>query len=1317
MAANLCDDEYIWSLCSAATLARISQTCGEEGELPATLWQQAHTAHAQDDLDGTIVLGALALKSLTDDGIKAKFRDYGYNWCFLLEKKWLLIREDAVKDCLKAAWTKFLQLSSSYHADWYRSLDTENLQSRHGYQKSRSEKDWDKCYLIGTIVVSATENRCDEAYATSQLGALTYARGYNASDHSVRKAMFELCLRYQEKAVSVFKEDEPVNYGVYYGYIAHSHAMLWEIEQTEFRERFQHCNDAIEVFGKTLSLLGSENKAWLGCSDRLARLYWARWKETYKDQDADSGLRVFESILQLHPNNPYARSGLSELYNQRANNIVMANAQRRNETDKSLELLENLIVDTSDQDEALPSRLGKCSGVLAERFAYDGSVQDIDIAIELQKTAIGLQQTNQASVWFHHAQLSHYWQRRYYHTRIPNDLQIAEEAARDSIRTAGRVASSRARGLEELACIQSISYQRGNRQNDTSVINDAISNFREAMSLRPDWRSVVLLRNLGEALLLRFDCGGGYQEAAEGIVYLREAVDILRRQSGKGSNQQEIFALSALARALMKRYHRFSGKDDLDESIRPARFTLTLMDEEHVQSTDLVADLCFALGLRYELDRKDVDIDEAQQRAETAISYLSERASPSERFRLGNTLGQIFLRKYRVTEAPRSILKAVEHFQNCLKPTSSPLDSFAVEVKLSAKENLAQAFRIRAVTNKSLDYYSEALKFYLRLLAECNSDPSQRHLHLTILDCTAEVALAVWKLAWGNGKGPTSQLPETRNYGLVARRAFRQLLEHGKGQPSMIINAAAELAQLHYLLDKDLHNASRYSSLALNLLDATMLGLNRLDCLRLAKRFSYLTSMNLCYSVLGNKTIEKALQDFEAARTLIWNRQMDDKSPVNSLKECHMELATQFEQLRMQLAGSREPISRLDTDRMKYTAPDYYQIALEYNEILKRIRSQKGFADFLLTPSSVQDLQNLACDGSIAVVNVTPWYSHAILIRHDSIANIELPIRDHDGKECHEGFEVALKQVTHDLPAATNVLGQVMQWLWDGIAKPILDALGFKKTTDGSTLPRMWWLTTGWLNVLPIHTAANFSDTPGANIVDSVMDRVVSSYVPNLRALKFARGRHTTLWNNEQAEKMLLVQMLETPGYDTLPNSRKEIAEVARIVGGSFSCIQRENPTRKIVMADMEQVSLMHFVCHGVADADDPTKSRLLLADHVISPFDVRACHKANLDKCQLAYLSACETAMTRNPALKDEGIHIADAVLMAGVPNVIATWWRVVDEESVSMAVGFYENLVDDDGLFSTARSARAVHAAAKILRDKGTNPFIWGAYVHFGA
>ena len=1318
MATVLCDDDYIWSLCSLSTLAVISRIRGPQDQLAASLWQQTQTAGKQahktdkvEDLDQAIVLGALAIRCLNDELVKRNFRQYGYNWCYLLEKKWLMSRDDENRTRLVAAWKKFFQIASSHFSDAHRVLDTEKLQDRHGYQKTPSNENWEKCFQIADIQIEAAHGRREEAYATSQLGVLAYSRGLGASDFETRKAMFESGLIYQEKAVSLRQSDDLVNLGIYYGHIAWNHAKLWGIEQIKLTERLEHCNIAIEIFEKTIDLLGIENGAWENCSEMLARLYWGRWQETSKSSDAESGIKIFESILTIHPNNSHVQSGLAMLRNQRAHDKVMLNFQRREESDRSLQMLQNVIVNTAHTDTNLPSRLGRCSSILEERFTYDGCLQDIDVAIELQITALNLPQIASGDIYYYYAELSKYWQKRYYHTRIPSDLASGEEAARSAVKAAGHTPAFLEAGLIQLARTKMISYQFGITDNDR-VIDDAISDFREAMALRPERRSNNLLLNIGAALLAKFQVGGSYQAASESIEYLREAVDILRGQKGKGNDPFESTTMSTLAHALATRYQRLSGKEDIDEAIRLYRKLVEDLDEEHVAWIGYVIDLCFALGLRYALTLDGVDIAEAQQRGEYAISNVNERTSLNSKLRLENMLGMIFSRKFTVNKDMKDIEAAISHFKSCQELASAPRGVLDADMRKVATGNLTQALRVKTLSTKARNDYMAAIQFYTHVISEYRKNKTQPSL--TIFESLADVALSFWRQGGNSGSN------ETPASGFVALRAFQHILQNEK-TPIQKIDPAIQAAELSYFLSKDREGAKMYSKVAVNsLIEAATLGLSRLDHLRLIKRFSNVPSVGLCYSILGQDAPERALQEFESARTLVWNRLLDDKSPADSLTTQHPELAQKFDVLRAQLAERREPISHYDTDRMKFAAPDYYRVALEYTDLLLQIRKLNGFEDFLLTPSNVQFMQGLARDGPIAVVNITPWYSHAILIQGTNIHNIGLPVRNQDCIDNHKRFEEALRKESQDLPAATNLLGQVMQSMWEGIAKPILDALGFEKPTTKGPLPRMWWVTAGWLNVLPIHAAAMFSDSPGGTILDSVMDRVVSSYVPNLRALQFARKKRDTTTQRLHPPDLgiaLFVQMPKTPGHDPLTNAEREVDEAIRIVGKSYESVRCDRPRRNQVLQEMQSATIMHFVCHGIADGDDPTKSRLLLSDHVTAPFDVRAWHKAKLDNCRLAYLSACETAMTKNLALKDEALHIADAVLVAGVPDVIATWWRVVDEESVSLASGFYENLVDECGGLDTARSGRAIHAVAKSLRDGGTNPFIWAAYVHFGA
>ena len=90
------------------------------------------------------------------------------------------------------------------------------------------------------------------------------------------------------------------------------------------------------------------------------------------------------------------------------------------------------------------------------------------------------------------------------------------------------------------------------------------------------------------------------------------------------------------------------------------------MDTDNVKSIDHVCDLCYALGLRYEISPNEQDAEEAQQRAETARTYLRDSASPSDILRLENALGMVFLRKYNEKRDPVSLTNCLRSVNSCI---------------------------------------------------------------------------------------------------------------------------------------------------------------------------------------------------------------------------------------------------------------------------------------------------------------------------------------------------------------------------------------------------------------------------------------------------------------------------------------------------------------------------------------------------------------------------------------------------------------------------------------------------------------------------
>jgi hypothetical protein len=88
---------------------------------------------------------------------------------------------------------------------------------------------------------------------------------------------------------------------------------------------------------------------------------------------------------------------------------------------------------------------------------------------------------------------------------------------------------------------------------------------------------------------------------------------------------------------------------------------------------------------------------------------------------------------------------------------------------------------------------------------------------------------------------------------------------------------------------------------------------------------------------------------------------------------------------------------------------------------------------------------------------------------------------------------------------ARHTVLDVLGWLWDAAAEPVLARLGHTgDRKSGDPWPRVWWCPTGPLSVLPIHAAGHHPRyrTTATRNTDCVLDRVISSYTPTLTALR-----------------------------------------------------------------------------------------------------------------------------------------------------------------------------------------------------------------------
>jgi hypothetical protein len=447
---------------------------------------------------------------------------------------------------------------------------------------------------------------------------------------------------------------------------------------------------------------------------------------------------------------------------------------------------------------------------------------------------------------------------------------------------------------------------------------------------------------------------------------------------------------------------------------------------------------------------------------------------------------------------------------------------------------------------------------------------------------------------------------------------------------------------------------------------------------------------------------------------VMFSQILDARSDLTDLRQAHRQLADEFTRCREALdrpgnasglsAGRIDPTAaaQLDADARRAAAS-------EFERVLEDIRALPGFQRFLAA-RRVTELLPAATDGPIVLLNIAALRCDALILTPDAVDVLPLPGVDPDtAVDQVDAFLNALNEV-HDgvtspaaCAAAAQVLAAVLGWLGDHITSPVLDHLGYTAPPDGAPWPRVWWCPAGVLSLLPMHAAGHHHPSS----TDAVIDRVISSTIPTLRALLHARAAPAT----DHEPHMLVVAMPHTPNQKNLPGAADEAATLNVLWAPrvrTLGLFNTDPATHATVTAQLPEHPLVHFSCHGYSDLNNPSTSRLLLAD---APLTVTDLTHTQLSHAELAFLSACTTART-GAKLPDEPIHLAAACQLAGYRHVVATLWPTSDYITALLTEQFYVTLKT-----GTAGAAIALHQATRELRaTNGDHPYLWAPYTHTG-
>jgi tetratricopeptide (TPR) repeat protein len=780
------------------------------------------------------------------------------------------------------------------------------------------------------------------------------------------------------------------------------------------------------------------------------------------------------------------------------------------------------------------------------------------------------------------------------------------------------------------------------------------------------------LSNLGAALALRYSLAGQPDDLDQAIKSARAAVALVPGED----NPRRAMYLSNLNNMLQRRHDAFGMRDDIDEAITQQRIAMDLTGRGDPHWSRFTGLLVSLLNSRFADTGGIGDITEAIQLGEELFSP-ADRDDPHRLANAANLAGCYATRyqhEMRTQREPRlaDLDRGVELGEWVVQRTPTE-DTDLPGVLSNLAETLHQRFgRTGRVADikRAIDYAGRAAT------GTGPADPDRVAFLLNLGGAWCDYA------RFGDGGAAA-----TRSAVAVLTEAMRIT-----SAPARTRLSAARLCGECAGKIADWDSAIAAYRVAVRLLPRiAWRGVDRATGERLLAGADGLAGVAAAHAIMAGRP-EEAVELLEFGRSVLWSQMLANDVDLGRLRELAPQLAEQLTELDAELdwiertgAASRD---RRYADRRVRTAHRRTELTSQAQDILGREQAPPaaGFAQ----------LRGAARNGPVVLINTSPWRCDALIVGSGGVRL--LPLRGLEPADIGDNIDRFFGAMDtaighwHDR-AAEETLADVLAWLWDSTAEPVLRELGHTgPPAPGAAYPRVWWCPIGPLSFLPLHAAGHHAS--GGR--DSVLDRVVSSYAPNLQSLTGVGQRPT----GPPARPLLVVRTLSNdsperwiPGYP------------ATVLSGADATPQR-------VREALPYHAYVHVSAHASQDVTDPSAGFIELNGGHLRLGDVRPGQYPN---GRFAFLSACETA-TGGTDLPDEMITLATAFQYAGFDHVIGTTWPVFDNVAIKVEQRVYQELVQADGL-RPERAPAALRAAIATERDlRPDRPSRWLPFMHAG-
>jgi hypothetical protein len=1024
----------------------------------------------------------------------------------------------------------------------------------------------------------------------------------------------------------------------------------------------------------------------------LADMLRHRYERHRRSQDLDEAV----SLAELADQGPVAPDDPDPGFEPNVHGLtLLARADRdvaRADLDAAVDRLREAVARTPRGHPEAAGRRGNLALALTRRASPAPHAPDLDEAVSLLQDALTLVPEHHADRVPLLVNLCEALQARAGRSRQRADIQAALDTGRTALDLTPQGHPDRSVVLSAMSLALAARFQVTGDPADADEVVDLLEQAVESAASGTD-EHARCLGNLGLALRGRFERSGRRADIDRSIECGREAVEVT-----PAGGRVRAHRLGQLAGSLLARFVTIWADADAAEAIELFGQVLDSLPGDDPDRFMYLANRGLALADRWQIRPQERDLDAAAADLRAAAS-LQHAGRPT----VQSTLCGVLRFRYEQRHDATDLQEAVEFGRAAVAESHPARNGFL--------NNLGLALQLRYEVDGDPAVIDEAIEVGQAAVAQTPPGHPDLALILTSL---------------GHAYRLRFKATENHRDGARSVSAFRRAYRNTSSPPMARLRAARSwgLTEIDRQLTRSADRRRWDGALAGLGAAVRLLPEAAWHGLSLAERSYILGSpggpgglpgLAASTAILAGR-LEQALELLESSRGVLNAQVLEQRGTLAAVRAIDSELAERMSDVAGRLQALRAPEPALAAGPLPRTWPTgdrprregVRELAQAWQALLGEARQDPRLAG-LFEPTPFSVLRVAGEQGPVVVVNVSSLRCDALILDEGRISLCPLPGLDTAALDRavrrHLGLMILMRRWNQLTPAERQKVSEGLRgelaWLWTVVAEPVLRALGLRHRDEG--WPRLWWCPTSLLSLLPLHAAQSYDRERG---VDSgVIDRVVSSTVPTVRSLIEARARRGPRGPLGPA---LLVALSQSPGRPPLLQVRDEVdwlrdhADTVELIDAAATV----NGVREL----LGRHAWLHFAGHSSLDTTVPGRSGLHLHNGTLSVGDIA---EIDLSQAELAFLSSCEGGAV-DPAIPDEPLHIAGAMLMAGYRHVIAAAWVVGDETASELSERVYAPLLSASGL-DTGEVARSLQQAIMAVRA-GSGPESWAAHLHSG-